>query len=368
MHYFSEFRRYWIAGSENESRLALLGSVALLVAGIAVTDWKIQPNVSLGFFYTFPILIAAGHLERWETVFLAAACAGLRETFAPFSWDADTVPRMAMVLTAFVGTGLFVSELKRNRGLVLRRLEAEGSLRALVDTSPAAILTLDAEAKVSLANEAAHRLLGFEEQSLRGQAITPYLPALASAMQPERGPSPMRTMIEERGQRRNGDAILTHIWFSTYDTSAGRGLAAIVLDVSEDFRDREHGSLQSVMWTSRVVLGALNHEVRNVCEALAAVRANAVLGGVEMAAGAAGVGGSSARRRAGRRHPGALSGAVAPGVVVVVSCPEAALGGRQQAVDAVVGVALRTAERICRRLNGLRQQVAVVGGSAVTER
>jgi signal transduction histidine kinase len=126
---------------------------------------------------------------------------------------------------------------------------------------------------VLLANQAAHRLLGFDDRSLHGEPIAPYLPALASALQFDHGPGSMRTMVEDRGLRLNGEVILTHIWFSTYKTKGGRRLAAIVLDVSEDLRDQEQGSLQSVMWTSQVLIGALHHESRNVCEALLGIHA-----------------------------------------------------------------------------------------------
>ncbi len=246
----------------------------LLTTAIALLDWRVQPNISLGYLYIFPVLIAAGHLARWETVLLAAACASLREAFAPFPWGPEAVPRMALVMTAFAGAGLFVSEVARNRRLALLRLEAEEGLRVLVDTSPAAILTLDAQGRVLLANEAAQRLLGFDDRPLRGERIAPYLPALAKALQQGDGSRHFRTMVEERGLRRDGEIILTHIWFSTYETEAGPRLAAIVLDVSEDFRDRETVGLQSVMWTSRVLIGAVHHEIRNLCEAAAAAYTN----------------------------------------------------------------------------------------------
>lgn len=35
----------------------------LLVAGIALIDWRVVPNVSLGFLYVFPILVAAPWLN-----------------------------------------------------------------------------------------------------------------------------------------------------------------------------------------------------------------------------------------------------------------------------------------------------------------
>src|SRR5262249_16072677 len=53
---------------------------------------------------------------------------------------------------------------------------------------------------------------------------------------------------------------------------AGReiGLAAVIWDASDDLRDQERAGTDSIMATSRVVIGAMSHEVRNlVCAAMA---------------------------------------------------------------------------------------------------
>ena len=47
------------------------------------------------------------------------------------------------------------------------------------------------------------------------------------------GPS-FRTVMQCRGQRADGEAFLADIWFSTYRTSVGSRLAAMVVDTSED--------------------------------------------------------------------------------------------------------------------------------------
>jgi PAS domain-containing protein len=51
-------------------------------------------------------------------------------------------------------------------------------VRILVETSPLAILTLDHNGTVALANESARELFGFEDESLPGTDIAPYLPIL----------------------------------------------------------------------------------------------------------------------------------------------------------------------------------------------
>jgi signal transduction histidine kinase len=68
--------------------------------------------------------------------------------------------------------------------------------------------------------------------------------------------------------------FLADIWFSTYSTSAGSRLAAMVVDGSEDLRNREELSLHQLLSGSRILVGAVSHEIRNVCGAIAMAHAN----------------------------------------------------------------------------------------------
>jgi signal transduction histidine kinase len=77
-----------------------------------------------------------------------------------------------------------------------------------------------------------------------------------------------------RGRRADGEVFLADVWFSTYRTSAGSRLAAIVLDTSEDLRSREEFSLHQLQTGSRILVGAVSHEIRNVCGAIAVVHQN----------------------------------------------------------------------------------------------
>jgi signal transduction histidine kinase len=77
-----------------------------------------------------------------------------------------------------------------------------------------------------------------------------------------------------KGQRRDGDVFLAAIWFSTYTTLSGPKLAAIVVDLSEDLRDREDLSLNHLLKNTRILMGAMSHEIRNICGAVSAVGRN----------------------------------------------------------------------------------------------
>src|SRR5579871_1875786 len=134
-------------------RAALAGAVALIV-GIAGVDYLTKPYISLGFLYLFPIMIVGALVDRTGTVVMALVCAVLQEAFSDLP-ENDSIVRLVLSSAGFVGTGLFVSELVRNRRLafrhvaeleeqVRRRQDAEEELLSLIDTSPAAILTIDA--------------------------------------------------------------------------------------------------------------------------------------------------------------------------------------------------------------------------------
>ncbi|MGB8888667.1 MAG: PAS domain S-box protein [Candidatus Korobacteraceae bacterium] len=152
-----------------ENRTRLLSLATVLVAVIALVDWWTQPYISLGFLYLFPIMIAGGFLSRTQIVGVAIVCAFLQEKFSNLP-PADAIPRLLLSSAGFVGTGLLICELLRNRRIVLKHLqevenqvqlrrEAEEQVRALVDSGPAAIITLDSEGIIVLANEAAEHLL-----------------------------------------------------------------------------------------------------------------------------------------------------------------------------------------------------------------
>jgi signal transduction histidine kinase len=79
--------------------------------------------------------------------------------------------------------------------------------------------------------------------------------------------------MECRGRRQDGEVFLAHIWFSTYQTKSGPRLAAIVFDASDELRDRAEFNLQQILFGSKVLVGALCHEIRNVCGAIAVVHA-----------------------------------------------------------------------------------------------
>jgi signal transduction histidine kinase len=258
----------------------------VFIALIAVIDWRVETNVSLGFLYLFPMLMVGVSLCRWQIAVVAAVCTFLVEAFDPFEFmPSESIPRMILVFAAFFGAGLFVFESNKNRALTQRhvadlenemelRRDAEEQLRVLVESSPAAIFTLDAQGTVLMANASADHLLNVEPGTLPGVQIGKYLPALASVPPFSVNTQLFRTEMECPGRRSGGEVFLANIWFSTYRTRSGPRLAAVVVDVSEDLRNREESSLQQLMTGSRIVVASVCHEIRNLCGAIGVVNAN----------------------------------------------------------------------------------------------
>src|SRR5262245_4320307 len=254
----------------------------ILIFAIALVDWATKPYVSLGLLYLFPTMLAGGFLTRLQIFGLSLFCAILHEIFSSFP-SPDPV-RTAMVTIAFTGTGFFLSELVRNRQLMASHLQeveeqvrfrrdAEDQLQMLIQTSPAAIITMDSSGTILRANEAAGQLFGPDDVSLAGHSIGSYLPDLYAALR-NYDSRILRTAMQCKGQRQNGEAFLAAAWFSTYKTSTGSRLAAIVVDLSEELRDREELSLNHVLKNARLLVGGVCHEIRNLCSAMSVVQKN----------------------------------------------------------------------------------------------
>jgi len=268
------------------STRAILTRAAIMIAAIAVLDWRTVDEIPLRFLYLLPMLLAGSVLEPLQISGVAALCTFLAEAFDGFSWNPRTgTSRDLLYFAAFFSAGLFIREVNRNRRIVQQHLEeiqhesearreAEEQLKILIESSPAAIFTADAQGKVLMANEAAHRMLLVSSGALPGRSIHGYFPSLRNVSGSEITPPFYRTVMQARGQREDGESFLADISFSTYRTSAGTRLAAMVLDASEEFRSHEVSGLHQLLAGSRIAIGAVSHEIRNFSGAIAAVHHN----------------------------------------------------------------------------------------------
>ena len=274
-----------------ERRTRSLTFAYLAIVLIALVDYFVKPNIGLGWLYFFPLLVAAGYLSRAQIVEVALVCAALREAFSPFPHNVESIPRSAMVWLAFSGVGLFMREVALNRlqtvehmaqlkseidlreQEVRRREDAERQLEALVESSPAAIVTIDEIGTIELSNEAANKLLHVTA-ALPGQNIGRFIPE-ATVIQRRMGEtSTIRTAVECRGVREDGQFFLGQLWMSRFRTHKGPRLAVIISDASEQLRDREEVGLEQSLANSRILVSAVSHEMRNLSRDRKSTRLN----------------------------------------------------------------------------------------------
>jgi PAS domain S-box-containing protein len=274
------------------TKRSVLVRAAVTIAAIALLDWRVIAEIPLGFLYLIPMVMVGSVVGRLSIVAVAGLCTLLAEMFSDLVWNPRTgTSRDVLYFAAFVGTGLFIREVNDNRRAALEHLheiecerdarrEAEEQLRILIESSPVAILTADQNGCVLMANDAAHRMLGVGLGELRGKLLYRYLPALTNITMRDPSQQLLRAVMQARGQREDGEAFLADICFSTYRTNAGTRLAAMVLDASEDLRAHEVSGLEQLLSGSRIAVGAVFHEIRNVCGAIAVVHQNLARGGL----------------------------------------------------------------------------------------
>jgi PAS domain S-box-containing protein len=274
--------------TEGTPRVALAG---LLIAVIAIIDWRVDLNFAFAFLYLLPVLLVGTVLSRRLVVLSALVCTVLSDFFDPFPFTlALSLPQDILVFAALAGCGLFAYEVTRRsrreaadrrrvESEVTARREAEEQLEFLIESSPAAILTMSADFLILRANSAAYRLLGVRQGELPGQSIRQYIPALGR-VSPTESRQTFRTEMQCRGVRGNGEVFLANVFFSTYNTAPGPRLAALVVDASEDMRDREESNLEQLLAGSRILVGAVSHEIRNVCGAITIMHENLVRSGI----------------------------------------------------------------------------------------
>ena len=262
----------------------------LLVATLAATatlllswvDRHTHNTVPLPLIYLFPMAMVSTVFRRWEVLIAAIVCTGVAEYSDAFRWNlTQGVPRVTLYFIAYAAEGLYITEVLSKRRAarlhvnllteeVASRREAEEQLQLLIDCSSVAILTADHAGEIVQANEAAMRLFTPDGQQLAqlGGPLGGLIPALSRAPMYAGGPKSLRTMLQCQGFRSNNEPFVADVWFSTYKTSKGMRMTAVVADVSEEFRSREESNLEQVLNGSRLVVGAMAHEMRNVCGAI----------------------------------------------------------------------------------------------------
>jgi PAS domain S-box-containing protein len=253
------------------------GYAAALIAIIAICDWRLEFNATLGFLYMFPLVLLGTVFNWWQLILTALFCSFLSDRLDPFPGDMEPA-RDVLIFLTLATTGLLslmvTRSYRREKESLLAQRAAEEQLAFLIESSPAAVLTMTAKGEILLANPAAHRLLGVPRGKLPGKPIARYIPDLGSIPAVDHTAKIFRTEMQTRGHRENGEVFLADVFFSTYDTPRGPRLAALLVDTSEHLREREETSLQQLLAGSRILVAAVSHEVRNVCGAIGMMHEN----------------------------------------------------------------------------------------------
>jgi PAS domain S-box-containing protein len=193
---------------------AVLAYGALLIGLIALADWRIEINATLGFLYIFPMVLLGTVLGWWQLVLAAVFCTFLSDRLDPFPTDMaparDILIFLTLAITGVLSLNVTKSYRREMESLAARRA-AEEQLEFLIESSPAAVLTMTAEGEIVLANPAAHRLLGVASGSLPGKSIARYLPALASVPPVDEAAKIFRTEMQTRGQKESGEVFLANV-------------------------------------------------------------------------------------------------------------------------------------------------------------
>ena len=272
----------------SESRFQVTLAAVVITTSIAVLDRHVHHNVPLGLLYLLPMALVSAVSRRWEVPLAAALCTFVAEYSDAFPWNlTQGLARDTLYFFAYAAEGLYISEMiSRHRAELSHvaaltsevdaRTEAEEQLRLLVACSSAAIVTADESGHIVQANEAALRM--FIPEASRSTPLQQLpvglgvlLPALSRVPIRSEGAKSLRTMMQCQGFRLDHEPFVADVWFSTYQTPQGTRMTAVIADVSDEFRNREESNLEQIMNGSRLVVGAMAHEMRNVCAAIGLV-------------------------------------------------------------------------------------------------
>ncbi|QHS53421.1 sensor histidine kinase [Edaphobacter sp. 12200R-103] len=278
------YRRFVRMRSAHGGRGLIFLTALSLVSLLVLLEWYFNFDFSLGILYIFPVMLAATIFDRWQIVLAAALCAYTRGLFTADETHLEHVLRFCMATIAYTACGLWIYQIADSRRVVLKhysrlryeqrmRRRVQEQLRLLAQSSPAAILTMDCDGKIVAANQAAEILLQ-SDRPLLGQDIRRYVGLFHDALQLPARMGEIRTSSTAWARRADGTVLPVTTWFSIYGEGPARHLAAIVVDTSDEVREREQAQFEQIVHHDRILAGAVSHEIRNLCSAIFVVASN----------------------------------------------------------------------------------------------
>ncbi len=133
--------------------------------------------------------------------------------------------------------------------------EAEEKFRALVETSPLAIILHDAKGKIAIVNSEAEHIFGYRRQELIGQPLEMLMPArfrqkhVGERQAYMRKPKvrPMGAVSELYAQRKDGSEFPVEISLSPVETAEGVLVSSTIIDITERKRHEEQTRWAAVL-------------------------------------------------------------------------------------------------------------------------
>ncbi|MBA3975008.1 MAG: hypothetical protein C0504_12430 [Candidatus Solibacter sp.] len=272
----------WLIRRETHENLVLAARFLLL---FVIADILSPHPLPLGRMMLIPIAIAAASVPRRYVMTAVLVSAFIREQIGLTPWTSGWTGRVLATLAVFLLIMFLWCETVRKRKAILShyariseetrmRFEAEQRLVSLVQSMPTAVVAIDGNGRVRLSNEASETLLGVGAGTLPGQQIHQYLPNLAEIAGGKHLGHGRRTATLIDGHRLDGEPFRASVWFATYAAADGAHLVAILADASDDIRDFQQSSLNTLLKSTRVLVGSMAHEIRNICAAITVTQAN----------------------------------------------------------------------------------------------
>ena len=133
--------------------------------------------------------------------------------------------------------------------------EAEEKFRALVETSPQAIIIHDSKGKIAIVNSEAEHIFGYRRQELIGQPVEILMPARFRGKHVEERQAymrkpiirPMGAVSELYAQRKDGSEFPVEISLSPVETAQGILVSSTIVDITERKRHEEQTRWSTIL-------------------------------------------------------------------------------------------------------------------------